>query len=184
MTPRIDWQWSGQHFFTSAAIRLHCWRNCLCDKPFDKKTWADPALGMWRRLESLSMVEEGTARIQYPRGSSTDSDGQVIRGDSSLETIEQGQQTPIVSSSTAWPTELLGPFPRSPFDNQLPSLAPEPASKNITLCGSHCQGTQDCATNQPRISCQCRVPDQQEKRQYGLDPIFPGTLCLETMLWG
>ena len=58
MTPGVDWQWSGQHLFTSVAIRLQCWRNCLCDRPFDNKTWADPALGMRRRLESHSMVEK------------------------------------------------------------------------------------------------------------------------------
>ena len=55
---------------------------------------------------------------------------------------------------------------------------PQDHNQNITKCGGYCSTRQDCGTGDDATDCECREPREQEALSYGIDPVFPRTLCL------
>ena len=182
-TPRWDWTWSpgsGAAFFDVAALRFHCWKNCLCPRPPKSRNYLDPMQGMWEwMMENMPRNSVATNRgSKYPMGSSTDANGIIrtkYRGGTS--TSQRCAATPDEPGSCEipWPVEILGPVPNAvkrlpPSQPQSPAV--EAWSQKGT-CGNKCSGMRDCGEG-----CLCRMPSMEEVRASGVDPVMPAALCL------
>ena len=100
---------------------------------------------------------------------------------------------------SAWPSDILGPIPRGPPDVETQAQAqaqaqaqvdPAPTSLFPGLpkppkCGNSCTGQKDCnITGDGNTGCNCQEvqPGAKEVGLYGLDPVFPGRVCLPILL--
>ena len=51
-------------------------------------------------------------------------------------------------------------------------------SKKLTVCGSYCNGPQDCGSSDVTESCFCAIPSPADSRTLGLDIVDPVAVCL------
>ncbi|KAL8916822.1 MAG: hypothetical protein Q9172_006092 [Xanthocarpia lactea] len=184
MTPRLDWTWDGAggaSFFLAAAIRFHCWKNCLCADRTKKKNYVDPQLRMWEwlmtSLPDRDIIPTGIGN-KYPLGSSTDAKGKT-RTDSRGSNAPSAQCAANLGHddsrcTSPWPIDILGPIPK-----QIQNLAlPQPPSlvgwDSNKVCGNDCSSNNDCGAE-----CLCRLPSVEEAHTFGVDPVAPPALCLD-----
>ena len=187
MTPRLEWTWAGVTggFLVAAAVRFHCWKNCICSVPSRKPKQSDPLIPMWDWLfsafptQSLLPYTEGNAN---PDGSSTDADGEILTKNAvSGGADSQGCYGNDLGQCTGyWPADILGPIPA--VIDALPKVitpivAPSPPPK----CLNRCEHRNDCAG-----TCNCAFPSAAEVLQFNLavDPVFPPSFCLGLSLFG
>ena len=177
-TPRWDWTWSSYGtFLTTASLRFHCWKNCLCVQRSKKANYNDPLIPMWDEIlarmpaDSLSITKGN----RNPLGSSTDAKGNI-------KTSASGTNQPAaqcVANATnpgtctiPWLTDIMGPIP-----DRVAELAhPQPPAPNWDQnkqCGNKCESNSDCGSD-----CLCRIPSTQEAHSLGVDPVASAALCL------
>lgn len=184
MTPRLDWTWDGAggaSFFLAAAIRFHCWKNCLCADRTKKKNYIDPQLRMWEwlmtSLPDRNIIPTGNGN-KYPLGSSTNAKGKPRtdpRGSNSPSAqcaANLGHDAPRCTSP--WPTDILGPMPKPIRDLALPQPPSPVGWEQTKICGNDCSSNNDCGAN-----CLCRFPSVEEAHAFGVDPVAPRALCLD-----
>ncbi len=194
MTPRYDWTWSGTmgaDLFLVAAVRFHCWKNCICRSRKATKNYDDPLIPMWIYL--LEMAPPHSMPVgsgnKYPLGSSNDARGKPrtsVRGGNAPTAAYAGN----LDNSThiiPWRVDILGPVPKEFLSIAVPKspvavspisiVEPKPPAaaspSEQKSCGNTCVGNNDCGTD-----CICRVPSFEETHALGVDPVAPPLLCL------
>ena len=188
-TPRLDWTWSGQsgsNFRSSAAIRFHCWKNCLCNVRNPTKNYLDPQVRMWEWVvENLpqDFISIGKGN-RYPMGSSTDKNGRprtTSRGGSVRSAECAADPNRPGRCELPWPTDILGPVPaelmKIALRRQPAAIGSEPNAPTADpnrSCGNGCHSNNDCGTD-----CLCRMPSILEAKALGVDPVAPRALCLD-----
>lgn len=181
-TPRIGWTWdggAGASFLLTAALRFHCWKNCLCARQATKPNFVDPSVGMWQYLVSkFPETFVGPKNSHVPLGSSTDSQGKT-------RTTSLGSNSPPAQCaadpgkpgvcSLPWPVEVLGPVPRRFVELGAPLPPATAVWDQARECGNECAGPKDCGGD-----CLCRLPTPKEANIIGLDPVAPSrSFCLK-----
>lgn len=181
-TPRLSWTWGGQNgaaFLFSAAIRFHCWKNCLCDNRTKLKNYVDPQVRIWEFLIGKFPDLHISKGNQWPLGSSTDSKGKT-------RTSSRGANNPSAQCAAApdkpatctapWPFEVLGPLPKALETVALGSANPPPIEDwdQGKKCGNICSNYNDCGSD-----CLCRFPTSLEGRTYGWDLIGHVPRCMD-----
>ena len=56
-------------------------------------------------------------------------------------------------------------------------------NNNLTVCGNHCQGHQDCWQSITDTDCNCALPFPDDAHTLGIDPIFPQAVVWYYRLW-
>ncbi|KAL8923192.1 MAG: hypothetical protein Q9208_004755 [Pyrenodesmia sp. 3 TL-2023] len=184
MTPRLDWTWDGAgggSFFLAAAIRFHCWKNCLCADRTRKKNYVDPQLRMWEwlmtSLPDRDIIPTGKGN-NYPLGSSTDAKGKP-------RTDSRGSNPPAAQCAanlghddsrctSPWPIDILGPMPKHIQNLALPQPPSRVGWDSNKACGNDCSSNNDCGAE-----CLCRLPSVEAAHTFGVDPVAPRALCLD-----
>ena len=186
MTPRLDWTWGGaggEEFFLAAAVRFHCWKNCLCLRPDTTPIYFDPLMHMWEYLlEKLppgGSIPTGTGN-KYPLGSSTDSKGKPRTkfqgGNNPPSAVCAATENGDSSCSLPWPVDILGPVPKVVASLGLPQPPPTVVgSSQNRACNNACSSNNDCGAN-----CVCRQPSVMEAHELGVDLVTPlSAMCLD-----
>ena len=208
MTPRYDWTWSGTmgtDLFLVAAVRFHCWKNCICRSRKATKNYNDPLIPMWIYL--LEMAPQDSMPVgsgsTYPLGSSNDARGRP-------RTSVPGGNVPTAAfagnldNSThiiPWRADILGPVPKhflsiavpkppagvSPISIVEPKppagvspisiIEPKPPAAVSPPEQKSC-GNICVGNNDCGTDCICRVPSFEETYALGVDPVAPPFLCL------
>ncbi|KAL9637451.1 MAG: hypothetical protein Q9164_002177 [Protoblastenia rupestris] len=212
LTPRFDWKWGGGNFFFSAAIRYHCWKNCRCaDYEPGKGRVNNPTSKVWQfvRQPEVDMIQKddgsivlGSALAGFGQaGSLNNSDQGPSRQQLQILPPQSGPMPPSGTCGadsrqfcpSAWPSDILGPIPQGPPKVETQAQAqPDPAPTSLfpglpkpPKCGNSCTGQKDCnITGDGNTGCNCQEvqPGAKEVRLYGLDPVFPGRVCLPILL--
>ncbi|MCJ1277055.1 hypothetical protein MMC21_004864 [Puttea exsequens] len=178
LTPRLDWTWAGGDFFFSAAVRYHCWSNCMCN---DGRPKAGLNTTYWHWIRGHPITAGRFGDLKYSSG--TDQSGQ-----NSLVQILPKQSGPGSSPGSsgtcgpsgkdfcpqAFPSDL-GPVPRAPA---YVSDVVKDESSDLTVCGSKCSSNQDCHSTLSADECVCAYPNSYEAQTLGLDPVLPPAVCL------
>ncbi|KAL8871800.1 MAG: hypothetical protein Q9174_002448, partial [Haloplaca sp. 1 TL-2023] len=151
MTPRKDWTWSSPEFLNVAALRFHCWKNCLCAPPSRKPNYVDPLIPMWdfllERLPQSGFIVNGGNR--NPGGSSTDARGKSITsltGASGQRTVQQecpADPDEPAKCTVPWRTDLMGPVPDAVAKLAPPAPLP-PTYDAAKQCGNRCDSNAEC----------------------------------------
>ena len=183
MTPRLDWTWGGGNFFAAASIRMHCIQHCRCTGPNGSTTDATYLKGLWRFVVGAQLAAWPSGQVDL-----------VSAGKAPSVNILPAQHGPGSPSGTCgvngdqfcpqpWPTSLLGPIPRAPPNaSDIVRPGPNPGTNNnLTTCGNTCQGPQDCGGGDFEKACACAIPNEQDAKALGLDPVFPVAVCLVLM---
>ena len=179
-TPRLSWTWDGGNgaaFLYSAAVRLHCWKNCICQDRTKLKNYLDPQVRMWEALvQAFPQLYYGKGN-KYPMGSSTDSKGKPRTSSRGANNpSKQCAATPDkpATCTPPWPSEILGPLPKAL--KALGSVNPPPVEEwdQGKTCGNACSDYNDCGGD-----CLCRLPSSLESRTHGWDPVGHVTRCMD-----
>ena len=181
-TPRLSWTWDGENggaFLFSAAVRFHCWKNCICQNRNKLKNYLDPQVRMWQwMMQAYPQLHIGKGN-KYPMGSSTDSKGKQ-------RTSSRGANNPTNqcaaspdkpgTCTTPWPSDILGPLPKALELEKLVSVNPPPVETwdQGKTCGNVCSDYNDCGGD-----CLCRLPSGLESRAHGWDVVGKVTRCMD-----
>ena len=178
MTPRWDWTWSSSAtFLSTASLRFHCWKNCLCAPPSRKPNYTDPLIPMWdfmvaRLPQSGFSVGRGN---RNPLGSSTDARGRS-KTSASGGNQPAAQCTADLDSpdtcSIPWRIDIMGPVPDS-IAKLTPPLPLSPDGNTNQQCGNRCDSNANCGSD-----CLCKIPSVEEAQALGLDPIPAIAICI------
>ena len=188
MTPRWDWTWAGGNFAFSVALRFHCWKYCLC-KNQQNGTLANGTNVRPYSTYPLWELMDTAARhigVYVTRNGGVQFKAAVSSGQSSSKQIlpDQSGDNPPAGSCGAdgrqfcnepWPSDIAGPTPTAP--PLIPFTRSLATGASVGTCGTsrECSDSTDCGSND---ACKCMIPDSQTAKQYGVDPIFPPSLCL------
>ena len=74
-----------------------------------------------------------------------------------------------------WDTKLYGPLA---LNGDLDEKATPAGPRQLTQCGSRCNGPSDCHASGNAGTCACAIPGPSDARALGLDPVFPPAVCL------
>ena len=179
-TPRISWTWDGENggaFLFSAAVRFHCWKNCICQDRTKLRNYVDPQVRMWEWLvKKYPQMHIGNGN-RYPMGSSTDSKGKPRT--SSRGANNPSNQCAATSDKPAtctppWPFEVLGPLPKALKMHVSVNPPPVEDWDQDKTCGNVCSDYNDCGGD-----CLCRLPSGLESRAHGWDLVGQVTRCMD-----
>ncbi|KAI9678174.1 MAG: hypothetical protein M1817_006119 [Caeruleum heppii] len=181
MTPRIEWtlpQWN------QLQTRFHCWFNCYCRG--NGSPWGKKPRPRWRMRENLDIVERPDGSVDaevlpYPEsGSSTPSVKNVASapGAGQSRTLRRcgadGRQFCRIPDPASLPA---APPAASLPEHSRPAAAA--AAEPYPQCGARCTSNRDCRGADPSAAgCRCVAADVETARTAGLDPVFPGAVCL------
>lgn len=179
-TPRLSWTWDGENggaFLFSAAVRFHCWKNCICQDRTKLKNYLDPQMRMWEWvLQRFPELHVGKGN-KYPMGSSTNSKGKPrtsSRGANNPSNQCAATADKPATCTPPWPFEILGPLPKTL--ETLGSVNPPPVEDwdQGKTCGNVCSDYNDCGGD-----CLCRLPSGLESRAHGWDLVGHVTRCMD-----
>ena len=193
MTPQYSWTWTGGGFFSTAAIRYHCWRHCRCKHPLKGKlnngttvrpTSMEP---VWDIINdaaahfNLAQRTDGSIGFHSSSADGPSHSGQVLPP-------QTGPSPPAGTCgadgkqfcSAPWPSAYAGKPPLTP--PEIPNLQFNASSSSVDKCGPSltCHSPSGCGSDR---TCQCVEPDAKTAEEYGQDPVFPSALCLTIASW-
>ena len=170
MTPRLEWTWDN--FFASGSIRLWCYLHCKCslnqadpDPNYIRGVWAfikghELALRPNGAIIAMSQGSQQSTQQLLPPQPPAGSVGGTSRSGTCGDDRMQFCPTP-------WPA-AWGPKPQEPADS----------GDDLSVCGNLCKSPQDCSPSNSGTDCSCVEPSPNDAKKYGLDPIFPPSICL------
>jgi hypothetical protein len=179
MKPRVEWTLKANYRF-AIQLTAFCKRSCFCS--FDEN--GQPSHHR-RQLtaEEIWTLPEGRILVLHPNGEIvlgnqlTGESSTMIGGASSSGTQDSTMscgQNVTANCPDPWPIDLLGPVPIDlPWVSG--SMKQELLS-TINMCRSSCQKISECGGADS--GCKCRVANPAEARAEGLDPVFPGAVCM------
>ena len=193
MTPRYEYTWGGGNFFLSASLRAYCYAHCYCTSVGKDRT-RHRAFTVWQFLRGHQMVFRGDGNsIDYGKRGPLEHGvfqrlGQVLPQGVGATPYASGTCGPDGRQfcPSPWPEAQLGPIPRAPpFTTDIVVAPPSPdpgAKRNLTVCGNQCKGQSDCSPTKGGYGCDCAVPNTEDARFLGLDPVAPPSICLSLNL--
>jgi hypothetical protein len=188
MTPRLDWTWGGNLLY-SAAIRYHCWKYCLCSNPqngtLSNGTNVRPysTYKIWDLLDTaarhVGIYSTSNGSVQFQAtGSSGQSSSIQILPDQPSSNPPSGTCGPDGRQfcKATWPSDVAGPPPVAP--PLIPTLQYNASNSVVGHCGvsKTCSTSSGCSPDDD--TCKCMIPESKTAQEYGVDPIFPPSLCL------
>ncbi|KAG7005472.1 hypothetical protein G7Y79_00019g046520 [Physcia stellaris] len=187
MTPRYEYTWGGGNFFLSASLRTYCYAHCYCTS-VGKKATKHRTFTVWQFLRNHALILRGSGSIDY--GERGPLDTGVFQKLATVLPARSGN-APYASGTcgadarqfcpSQWPEAEFGPIPRAPPFTSDIVLPPSP-KKDLTICGNKCTGQSDCSTTRNGYECDCALPNVEDARVLGLDPVAPPSICLSLAL--
>lgn len=182
---------TGGNFLLSASLRTYCYAHCYCTS-VGKKNTRHRAFTVWQFLRDHALIRRGDSSTDY--GKRRPLDTGVFQKLATVLPAQSGNGPHASGTCGAdgrqfcpskWPEAEFGPIPRAPpftSDIVLPPSPGSGAQKDLTICGNKCTGQSDCSTTRKGYECDCGLPNVEDARVLGLDPVAPPSICLSLSL--